>query len=266
MHKKPLIDEGRLYRKIPFLKRMVPSARKRITSLLWPNGRLRPTHAVRLVGLDAPAIHLFGDSHCGLLFKTPGVIEHYLGPVTMHRVGRDGLRAFAFETLDIGAIAKGDALAFIFGEIDLRVHIAKQRDRGRTPTEIIDTLATAYLSTLEGVAFIFPASPIVVFSLIPPSGTYYPYFNREMPRNGTDRERIAWTLLLNEMLKQGALARGFGFVDQYSPFANKRGLLDLRMTHDAAHVTPESINHDIELVCQWRKRSPETASPMYREA
>jgi hypothetical protein len=46
---------------------------------------------------------------------------HYLGPVTMHRVGRDGLRAFALNTLDIGAIRRGDALGFIFGEIDVRV-------------------------------------------------------------------------------------------------------------------------------------------------
>ena len=75
-----------------------------------------------------------------------------------------------------------------------------------------------------------------------------------MPRNGTDEERIAWTLLLNETLKHEAFARRFRFVDQYSPFANKRGLLNLKMSRDAAHVTPESIKRDIELLCSF---SPE---------
>jgi hypothetical protein len=251
---KPLIDEWRLYRRIPILKRLVPSASKRITRLLWPNGRVVSVHQVRLVGLSTPVIHIFGDSHCGLFAKTPGATMHYVGPVTMHRVGRDGLRAFALNTLDIGAIRRGDALGFIFGEIDVRVHIAKQRDRyGRPPTEIIDTLAAAHMSTLEAMRAIFPASPIVVFSVIPPAGNKYPHFNSDMPRNGTDQERIAWSLLLNETLKHGAFARGFRFLDQYSPFANKRGLLNLKMSRDAAHVTPESIKRDIELDCTWRE-------------
>jgi hypothetical protein len=95
LDKKTLIDEGRLYRRIPVLKRLVPSASKRIARLLWPNGRVLPVHHVRLVGLATPVIYIFGDSHCGLFAKTPGATMHYLGPITMHRVGRDGLRAFA---------------------------------------------------------------------------------------------------------------------------------------------------------------------------
>jgi hypothetical protein len=152
-------------------------------------------------------------------------------------------------------VSTGDALGFCFGEIDVRVHVAKQRDRsGRNPREIIETLATAYLSTLSNVRDTFKASsPVIIFSVVPPAGDKYPHFNREMPRNGTERERVTWTLQLNEMLRRGAYRAGFGFVDQYSPFANNRGLLDLKMSRDAAHVTPESINRDIELVCTWRE-------------
>ena len=246
--KKALIDEGRLYRRIPILKRLVPSARKRIARLFWRNGRPVQVHPVRLAGIDAPLI-ITGDSHCGLLAATPRISENYLGPVTMHRVGRDGARVLQ---LDSANVSTGDALGFCFGEIDVRVHIAKQRDRfGRNPREIVETLATAYLATLRDVRDTFKASPIIVFSIVPPAGDKYPHFNREMPRNGTEHERIAWTVQLNNMLRRGAYRAGFGFVDQYSPFADKRGLLNLRMSHDATYVTPELINRDIELVCSF---------------
>ena len=72
-----------------------------------------------------------------------------------------------------------------------------------------------------------------------------------MPRNGTDQERVAWTLHINGALRHGAARSAFGFVDQYRPFANKRGLLDLSMTNDGTHVTPESIKADIELSCRY---------------
>jgi hypothetical protein len=172
---------------------------------------------------------------------------HYIDPVTMHRVGRDGARVLQLESVKVST---GDALGFWFGEIDVRVHVAKQRDRsGRKRREILETLVTGYLSTLKAVRHVFTASPIIVFSVVPPAGHRHPHFNREMPRNGTDQERVTWTLQINEALRDSAFRAGFGFLDQYTPFADKRGLLDLRMTGDGTHVTPESIKGDVELVC-----------------
>lgn len=256
-HTKPLIDEGRLYRRMPILKRLIPSAHKRITRFLWPNGRVLPTHSVRLVGVDASITHIFGDSHTGLFAASPSVIVHYLGPATMHRVGRDGASIF----VDAAKVNQGDALGFIFGEIDVRVHIAMQRTRfARAPDEIIETLVTAYLSTLCRLRDAYVSSPIIAFSVVPPAGYRHPNFNRQMPRNGTDQERVGWTLQLNEALRRGALRAGFGFVDQYTPFANKRGLLDLRRTRDGTHVTPDSIKDDIEVFCISRDDSGERAT------
>lgn len=242
---KPLIDENRLYRRMPLLKRLVPSLKKRIARV-FPS-RTPPAYPVRLVRTSARAIHIFGDSHCGLFDCPPYQIMHYLGPVTMHRVGRQGVATFGLQSLDI---KPGDALGFVFGEIDVRVHVAKQRDAfGRRPDEIIDTLAAGYLTTLGLVKRSCPVgSPIVVFSLIPPAGEKYPFLNREFPRNGTDAERADWTLQLNERLKTDALRAGFGFVDQYSRFANGRGLLARGATRDGTHVAP---NRPIELTCEW---------------
>jgi hypothetical protein len=108
----------------------------------------------------------------------------------------------------------------------------------------------AYLSALKAVRHVFTYSPIIVFSIVPPAGHRHPHFDREMPRNGTDQERVT-SLQINEALRHGAAGAGFGFVDQYTPFANKRGLLDLRMTGDGTHVTPESIKGDVELLCSF---------------
>ncbi len=243
---KALIDEGRLYRKLPILRRLVPSVRKRIERFLWPEGRPILRHPVRLLGVSAPAIHIFGDSHVGLWEQTPTAIPHYLGPVTMHRVGRDGVRTFGLDGVKIN---HGEAMGFIFGEIDVRVHVARQRDRfRRQPNEIIETLATAYLSALQDVQRARLASEVIVFSIIPPAGKSYPFLNREMPRNGTDKDRVAWTLQLNDTLRKSALQAGCGFIDQYTPFANGRGLLDRRFTKDGTHVTPL---RPIEVTCQF---------------
>jgi hypothetical protein len=69
-----------------------------------------------------------------------------------------------------------------------------------------------------------------------------------MPRNGTDKERVMWSMRLNEILKREAWRKGFGFVDQYTPFANKRGLLDLHFSADGAHVDA-TLRNDVELAC-----------------
>lgn len=224
---------------------------KRIERLLWPSGRTMTAVPIRLVGLTAERIHIFGDSHTDLFQSLPRAIIHHTVGVTMHRVGRDGAQTFALPTR---GIESGDALGFVFGEIDIRVHVANQRDRFfRDPTEILHTLATAYLTTLQAVKRAYPSSPIVVFSVVPPAGRNYPNFNHHktfFPQIGRDRDRIEWTKQLNRLLRDGAFCVGFGFVDQYSPFVTKRGLLNPRMTADGLHVTPNPPNKDVqELFC-----------------
>jgi hypothetical protein len=246
-----IVDERQLHRKIPVLKRLVPSLHKRLERLVWPNGRTMRITPIRLIGLNAERIHIFGDSHSNVYRLAPEAVVHYLGAVTMHRVGRDGIQLFALDGIDV---KPGDALGFVFGEIDVRSHVGQQRDRFfRNPTEILETLSGNYFMTLSKIKQLYPESPIVVFSLVPPMGRDYPNFAHNMTLDyptGPEPDRIAWTQQLNDMLRLKALRAGFGFLDQYTPFVNEKGLLDLNMTADGLHVAPNPPNADVqELAC-----------------
>jgi hypothetical protein len=194
-------------------------------------------------GIRAPVLHVFGDSHSRLFGATPGAISHHIGPVTMYRVGRDGISVFDLASRQIN---DGDAIGFCFGEIDIRVHFAKQiAQLSRTPREVVDSLVASYLTTLDAVRGMFPTSSIVVFSSVPPAGIKHPGFDAAFPRNGTDRNRAVWAKILNHALKREALRRRFWFVDQYTTNTDRRGLMALRQTADGIHLNLDP-NHRFE--------------------
>ena len=122
-------------------------------------------------------IHIFGDSHSSIYKYLPEITVHNVGPVTMHRVGRDGVRSATRRCgpqtkvgqereLALGVqlcaasdrngsafqkhgIKNGDFVVFVFGEIDVRNHIGKQIDSlNRNEDEVLKTLAVNYLQKI----------------------------------------------------------------------------------------------------------------------
>lgn len=159
---------------------------------------------------------------------------HHLGAVTMHRVGRDGISFFDFAARGVGP---QDDLAFVFGEIDIRVHIGAQRDKNfRDPDEMISDLSKNYITVLNEVQDAFPESRIYVMSSVPPAGLNYPNFDQSLPRNGNDAERANWAKELNSSLKYLSQSSRLIYVDQHSPFCDDDGLLDLAVSGDGVHI------------------------------
>ena len=79
----------------------------------------------------------------------------------MHRVSRDGAGLSALNTLNFGT---GDALGFVFGEIDVRVRVAKQRDRfGRNPRQ---TNTAAAPTCLPRIGEISSGAPGITLLLV----------------------------------------------------------------------------------------------------
>lgn len=93
-----------------------------------------------------PTIYVFGDSHASFCFREretivendfltyfhepshtqyPIHITSFIG-VTMHRVGRDSL---SFLNIKQRGVKNGDVVVYVFGEVDVRCHIGKQRDQ-----------------------------------------------------------------------------------------------------------------------------------------
>jgi hypothetical protein len=210
-------------------------------------------------------IHVIGDSHCptcftncatwsefcaqtstersNFVFKTdteemrvPFTIS-WLGPRTMHRVGRDGISRGDFGV----NIRQGDLLVFVFGEIDIRIHIGRQVYKlKRDLNEVIRTLAKNYIQRILEAQATFQ-SQCVVYSVIPPnnksflldgnpSDPFYPSVPLE--------ERVKFTRMLNACLAQKCQKNKIKFLDITDIFSDSDGSLN-GIFSDGIHIMPE---------------------------
>jgi len=180
-------------------------------------------------------IIVFGDSHSEFCFS--GVARcapHLLGFHTMHRIGRDGLGI-----LDIRnhGVRDGDTAVFIFGEIDVRLHIGRQRDeQGRNPDEIIADLVTRYFRTIVENARNNPKVRLIVSSVVPPSERT-PY--EVQPKHGTLSDRVLFARRLNARIRRECGGHGFGHLDLFTPFALDDGSMNPAFCRDTVHVSKE---------------------------
>ncbi len=198
------------------------------------------------------AVHIFGDSHAYFCFSNQnrGPFDeqsifcmkfddsdfcvpfyiHHLGPITMHRVGRDG-----FGILDIrNYIKDGDTVVFSFGEIDVRCHIGKQRDaQGRSADEVVKALVSNYLKTIRENVDQYKKLDVVILGPVPPSDIKNSPFFKPY---GSLSERILLNSLLNETLQEEIKKRGFYYLDIRDLFQNSEGSFETALSDGSVHV------------------------------
>lgn len=200
-----------------------------------------------------PTIHVFGDSHASFCFRERETIVQkdfltffhennqilfpikitFLFGVTMHRVGRDSL---AFLNIADHGVKNEDTVVYVFGEVDVRCHIGKQRDQTKKDIdEIIDTLASNYIKTICENRREFKHIFSVVASVIPPiegagrTSPTYPFY-------GTLADRIIITQKLNIRLKELCVANNLIFLDIYHLFCTNEGSLNPELADAAVHI------------------------------
>jgi hypothetical protein len=94
-------------------------------------------------------IYTIGDSHAKFTFSINDSVHpriksiFWIGPITMHRVGRDTIKFTDHH------VPKDGFVISCFGEIDTRCHIKRQCDMQRDEDEIIQTIVTNYINTLQ---------------------------------------------------------------------------------------------------------------------
>ena len=120
--------------------------------------------------LCATQIHIIGDSHGSFCFSnnpstTPSnehsffeydhnnrcqKVQFHINcfvSKTMYSVGRDGLNGINLKNFDV---KEDDVAVFVFGEIDARCHIGKQRDtKNLNLDEVIESLAQSFMTTIQ---------------------------------------------------------------------------------------------------------------------
>lgn len=178
---------------------------------------------------------VFGDSHSDFCFGgIPRCKVHWLGPMTMHRVGRDGLAAL--DVRQFGATAQ-QHLVFIFGEIDIRAHVTAQRDRhGRDLSEVVDTLCAAYAQTVALNLAHSGALSATICSVPPPMVCEN---NPEVPFHSSLSERIAITRDTNAALRHQCQQHQLRFLDLYRYFCSPSGHMVRGFSDQVVHIRRE---------------------------
>jgi hypothetical protein len=181
-----------------------------------------------------PSLHVIGDSHAKFNFQgAPGIKIHYLGPVTMHKIARDGRTAIRWKDLEI---YDSDIVVWCLGEIDVRCHIIDQARLQNVPTEtIVKKLAESFLLSVASIQREAGGLKTVILAVIPPTDQVN---NKEYPLVGSLKERIEARRLLNEALRVNCLTQGFHFLDPFSEFTDPMGALKESMSDGNVHCAP----------------------------
>ncbi len=205
--------------------------------------------------LFSRTIHIFGDSHASFCFRQDSLLKNFekfdlsvaindkqlilpfsvnwLGPITMHRVGRDGIK---FLNAKKRGAQEHDIALFVFGEIDVRCHIGKQRDeKQRDENEIINTLAFNYINTLKANQKLFDDLTVIVCCVTPPVDGI-DRMNPDYPFYGSLADRVEITKSLNKKLQKLCRENNFLFLDFYDLYADYKGALNLKFADRSVHI------------------------------
>jgi hypothetical protein len=198
-------------------------------------------------------IHAIGDSHSSEFSQVPNCVCHWVGPMTMHRVGRDGLNAVNLPTI---GVQNNEVAVFCFGEIDVRCHICNQRDlKLRDLHEIIETLVSNYIATILLNKLFYEKITCIVYSVTPPTNAH---FNPNYPFCGTLEDRVEVTKKLNQKLKDLCDENDILFLDVYDAYANVDGTLNPALSDGFVHINPSQNHEIIKKLKKLIKKIPET--------
>lgn len=160
---------------------------------------------------------VFGDSHAETLFAAfPSVDIYWIGPVTMHRIGRDGIASmlttrWGFRRFKKHILRSYDHVFLSFGEIDCREHIVRIAQKNSVDTGVvIDDLTERYLDAVDAY---FGVCRIPVVVCVPP---VTPYADTTEQKDLRDR--------VNAVLAMKCESRGISFLDyrRTAPLEDRR--------------------------------------------
>ena len=147
----------------------------------------------------------------------------HLGARLMHSFNEDGIDADELS---------GDIIVFCFGEIDVRCHVYKYKEKGFK--NVIDELVNDYFAKIQTYTDGF--KKVCVYFVPPPVKRGDTEENEAFPFLGTNKERQRYTLYMNKKLAEGCKERGFIFIDIYDAYCDKDGFLRKDMSDGTVHI------------------------------
>jgi hypothetical protein len=176
-----------------------------------------------------------------LLYDAPPVrLIYQPHPITMHRVGRDGLETIVPDS----TLGSGDVLLVVFGEIDCRCHVQVQLDRGCGEEEVLRDLNDRYVRSILSYQRRKNLRCIVVRGVVPPlHDGQHQHRDANYPIRGSFRDRLRWQRSLNALLEESC-AKHDGLVYLPPPIwaENEDGSLNRDKSDGIIHVNPTPEN------------------------
>lgn len=202
---------------------------------------------------EPACIHVIGDSHSRAFSSSsdPKCVVHWVGPKTMFGLRKPtAVNGAPLDACSLGAVA-GEGALFVFGEIDVRVHIGRVRDREkRTLEDIVADLVEHYLNAVERSAQ--KGVRCAVAAVLPPSEKG---LNASYPFYGSLGERVEIQRVLNQHLRAACKERGLLFLDYVDFYANSDGSLNHAFSDGHVHIRSQHAQHALKMLRELFKKT-----------
>ncbi len=186
-------------------------------------------------------IWVIGDSHSNTFcVGDPQVKTLNVGPITMHRVGKNGIEEnFEGYYIPRGEVERTGLWVLAFGEIDCRCHIWNQINiNDRDEDEVIETLVTKYFESIKNCKH----NEIAIMSVVPAikyhTGDYdHSRFQEQYPVIGLDSDRLRYVKKINNLLKENCKRYEYPYVDVHSLYCDEEGYMIKELSDGEVHIT-----------------------------
>lgn len=187
-------------------------------------------------------IFIYGDSHAYNSFKNLSIPHVFLhqNSVTMFRIGRDNM----IVNYDKQHHNEDSIVCLVYGEVDCRCHVARQKYMGRNEDDIINELVYNYFNTIKNN--ISQYKKIVIVGVIPTTNQtefekVHGPITHEFPFVGSNDDRVHYTTKVNILLKEQCQKNDYIYFDPYYYYTSSDGTLKRELSDTVVHLGDNSF-------------------------
>ncbi len=190
-----------------------------------------------------------GDSHSLRCFENHELIADSKAYFGYNKL--DGKTAYKLKDHDkrvrkIITPIKNKHLIFVFGEVDVRIHIKRKHLQLGTPVEtLIQNTAKRYTDYVAGLRE--EGFDIHIFNVVPTGNFIGPQFETWKKRlkydfNTTFKERQSYTLMLNKESKNHCRQKAIPFINIYKHLIDEQGHRKKELVFDFSHINSKTAD------------------------
>ena len=186
----------------------------------------------------APSWTEFGAETWGI---NPMFRPYRIGPYLAYSVGTQGHEGYRSLLVVLGKIPRGADVMLVFGEIDCRAHLLRQRDRQARPLEDVAADCVArYFRTVDEVQSM--GYRVIVFGGIP-TGCEAAVRNDDGPwaYHGSARERNQTARLFDQNVVARCSAKGIRSLSIFDELVDEEGDTKREYFMDAIHLSQAAM-------------------------